>query len=240
MAEWTDKTEGIAGSFGVRDEDSEIFAKCVRRLLGHTFIVKDREQDRKLWQFVSKDENRQNLSAYLRMAGLALTIDRQAGVCMVNPDPDGAGMTGTDRLLYRFEDAEQYHILLAVWEVYEENPGYPDACVITKGDLVDRLQSLGVNPESRVFFNAMDRFKKFRLVDFNRKDFRSSNDEAEVILYPSLHFCWDQEQFHAVAESLIAAAAGVADRSEEDAEDDPDRLLETEDASLEDTLTEDE
>lgn len=48
----------------MRDEESTLFKRCVRKLLDTTFIVEDR--DEKLYQYLSIESNHYDISAYLR------------------------------------------------------------------------------------------------------------------------------------------------------------------------------
>ncbi len=44
-----------------------MFKRCIRKLLESTFILRDK--DDKLYQFASRESNRQDISDYLRMIG---------------------------------------------------------------------------------------------------------------------------------------------------------------------------
>ena len=51
----------------VKEESNHLFKRCIRKLLESTFILRDK--DDKLYQFVSRESNRHDISDYLRMIG---------------------------------------------------------------------------------------------------------------------------------------------------------------------------
>lgn len=65
----------------VKEENGLLFKKCIRKLLESTFILQER--DGKLYDFVSRESNRQDISEYLRIIGFDLLVDDKAGVAML-------------------------------------------------------------------------------------------------------------------------------------------------------------
>ena len=71
----------ISLNLSIRDESSHLFKRCVRKLLESTFILRDK--DEKLYQFVSRESNRSDISEYLRMIGFDVMLEEKTGVCML-------------------------------------------------------------------------------------------------------------------------------------------------------------
>ena len=47
----------------IKEENGNMFKRCVRKLLESTFILRDK--DERLYSFVSRESNRQDISEYL-------------------------------------------------------------------------------------------------------------------------------------------------------------------------------
>ena len=56
----------------VKEENGLLFKKCIRKLLESTFILQER--DGKLYDFVSRESNWQDMSEYLRIIGFDLLV----------------------------------------------------------------------------------------------------------------------------------------------------------------------
>ncbi len=182
----------------VKEEDNTLFKRCVRKLLDSTFIVGDK--DEKLYSFVARESNRQDISDYLRMIGFDVLVDTNVRIAMLKQyeaDEETVGLKNAN--IVRFS-MEQYHILLVLWESYLENLGYSDENVITKGDLIDKLKAYDVDAEKKDLLAAMKLFRKYDLIDYDTKD---NSENAVITLYPSLQFGWDISQFQTVTKEYM-------------------------------------
>ena len=70
----------------IREEDGILFKRCIRKLLDATFIVKDKEE--RLYAYISRESNRQDISDYLRMIGFDVFVDDHVGVAMLRQFDD--------------------------------------------------------------------------------------------------------------------------------------------------------
>lgn len=62
--------------------EKELFQRSCRRLLKHTFIVRDKdEENKKAYYFISKRP--EPFSAYFRYIGFDIVVDRENGVVML-------------------------------------------------------------------------------------------------------------------------------------------------------------
>lgn len=185
----------------VKEENMHLFKRSIRKLLESTFILQSK--DEKLYQFVSREANRQDISEYLRMIGFDVIVDEKTGVCMLIASEEDAETVGLKRANVVTFTTLQYHLLLVLWKVYLENLGYNEGNFVTKGDLIDKIKSYGL-PLVRTELNAAFRlFKKYSLINFNEDE---EGEDMKIELYPSLQFGWDIPQFQTVVSEYLKEA----------------------------------
>ena len=182
----------------VKEESMNLFKRSIRKLLESTFILQSK--DEKLYQFVSRESNRQDISEYLRMIGFDVTVDEKTGVCMLIASEEDAETVGLKRANVVTFTTLQYNLLLVLWKVYLENLGYNEGNYVTKGDLIDKIKSYGL-PLVRTELNVAFRlFKKYSLINFNEDE---EGEDMKIELYPSLQFGWDVLQFQTVVKEYL-------------------------------------
>lgn len=182
----------------VKEESMNLFKRSIRKLLESTFILQSK--DEKLYQFVSRESNRQDISEYLRMIGFDVIVDEKTGVCMLIASEEDAETVGLKRANVVTFTTLQYYLLLVLWKVYLENLGYNEGNFVTKGDLIDKIKSYGL-PLVRTELNAAFRlFKKYSLINFNEDE---EGEDMKIELYPSLQFGWDIPQFQTVLKEYL-------------------------------------
>lgn len=155
-------------NISIKEENNILFKRCIRKLLESTFIVGDK--DEKLYAFVSRESNRQDISDYLRMIGFDVLVDTNVKIAMLKTheaDEEAAGLKRANIVTFT---TEQYHLLLVLWEVYLENLGYNEENVVMRGDLIDKIKAYEVDIDSRKLSAAMKLFKRYNLIDFDAKD----------------------------------------------------------------------
>ena len=208
-------------SISIKEENNILFKRCVRKLLDSTFIVGDK--DEKLYSFISRESNRQDISDYLRMIGFDVFVDTNVKIAMLKPyeaDEDAVGLKRANVVSFT---TEQYHLLLVLWEVYLENLGYSEENVVMRGDLIDKIKAYEVDVDKSRLSAAMKIFKKYDLIDYDIKD---ESEDAIITLYPSLQFGWDIAQFQIVTAEYMKGSvasddeeATYSDGSEEEDEE---------------------
>ncbi|MCI7795138.1 MAG: DUF4194 domain-containing protein [Lachnospiraceae bacterium] len=194
----------------VKEENGTLFKRCVRKLLESTFILRDK--DEKLYSFVSRESNRQDISEYLRMIGFDILVDEKTGVSMLIVSEEDEETVGLKRANVITFSTLQYHLLLVLWKVYLENLGFNEGNFVTKGDLIDKIKSYGVVPLKQELNNAFKLFKKYSLINYDEED---DGEDMKIQLYPSLQFGWDIPQFQTVAKEYLKMDEG---EMEEDSE----------------------
>lgn len=196
-------------NISIKEENNILFKRCVRKLLESTFIVE--AKDEKLYAFISRESNRQDISDYLRMIGFDVLVDTNVKIAMLRTheaDEDAVGLKRANIVTFT---TEQYHLLLVLWEIYLENLGYNEENVVLLGDLIDKFKAYEVDIDSRRLSAAMELFKKYNLINFESKD---KSEDAIVTLYPSLQFGWDVAQFQTVSAEYMKDRVGVEEQEE--------------------------
>ncbi len=182
----------------IKEESMNLFKRSIRKLLESTFILQSK--DEKLYQFVSRESNRQDISEYLRMIGFDVIIDEKTGVCMLVASEEDIETIGLKRANVVTFTTLQYHLLLVLWEVYLENLGYNEGNFVTKGDLIDKIKSYGVSLVRTELNAAFRLFKKYSLINYNEDE---EGEDMQIELYPSLQFGWDIPQFQTVVKEYL-------------------------------------
>lgn len=202
-------------NISIKEENNILFKRCVRKLLESTFIVGDK--DEKLYAFISRESNRQDISDYLRMIGFDVFLDDHVRIAMLKAheaDEEAVGLKRANTVTFT---TEQYHLLLVLWEVYLENLGYNQENLVLRGDLIDKFKAYEVDVDSRKLAVAMELFKRYNLIDFDIKD---RSEDAIITLYPSLQFGWNVTQFQTVAAEYMESGESIAEPDEPEEEED--------------------
>lgn len=197
----------------IREEDGILFKRCIRKLLDATFIVKDK--DERLYAYISRESNRQDISDYLRMIGFDVFVDDHVGVAMLRQFEADEETVGLKRANVVSFTTEQYHLLLVLWEIYLENLGYQENNTVTRGDLVDKIKVYEADFDKTKLNLALKLFKKYSLIDYDTKD---NSEDCSITLYPSLQFGWNFAQFKIVAEEYMHNTLSDEEEEEEDEE----------------------
>ena len=197
----------------VKEENGTLFKRCVRKLLESTFILRDK--DEKLYSFVSRESNRQDISEYLRMIGFDILVDEKTGVSMLIVSEEDEETVGLKRANVITFSTLQYHLLLVLWKVYLENLGFNEGNFVTKGDLIDKIKSYGVVPLKQELNGAFKLFKKYSLINYDEDD---DGEDMKIQLYPSLQFGWDIPQFQTVAKEYLKMDEGEIEENDTEPE----------------------
>lgn len=185
-------------NISIKEENNILFKRCVRKLLESTFIVGEKEE--KLFSFIARESNKQDISDYLRMIGFDVLVDTNIKIAMLKPYEADEETVGLKRANVVTFSTEQYHILLVLWEIYLENLEHNYTNEVLKGDLIDKLKAYEVDADKKGLAIALKLFKKYSLIDYDSKD---NSEDAIITLYPSLQFGWDLAQFKTVTEEYI-------------------------------------
>ena len=194
----------------IKEENNHLFKRCIRKLLESTFILRDK--DERLYQFASRESNRQDISEYLRMIGFDMTVDEKMGVCMLTASEEDADTVGLKRANVVTFSTLQYHLLLVLWQVYLENLGYNEGNFVTKGDLIDKIRSYEITLTKTELNAAFRLFRKYSLINYSDHE---DGEDMKIQLYPSLQFGWDLPQFRTVAAEYLKEPEETQEVTEE-------------------------
>ncbi len=206
----------------IKEESIILFKKSIRKLLESTFSLRDREE--KLYAFVSRESNRQDISEYLRLIGFDLLVDDKVGVAMLTASEEDLETVGLKRANVIAFTNLQYHLLLVLWKVYLENLGYGEGNFVTKGDLIDKIRDYGVVVVRTELSAAFKLFKKHSLINYAEDE---DGEDMKIQLYPSLQFGWDIPQFKTVVGEYLNEEDSQKTEEAEQAKEQPE--LEPED-----------
>lgn len=198
----------------ITEESGNLFKRSVRKLLDSTFILRDK--DAKLYAFVARESNRQDISEYLRMIGFDVLVEDKTGVCILTASEEDAETVGLKRANVVSFTPLQYHLLLVLWKVYLENLGYSEGNFVTKGDLIDKIKAYELVPVRTELNAAFKLFKKYSLINYSEHE---DGEDMLIQLYPSLQFGWDIPQFQTVAKEYLQQDE-TEDETQDEIEDD--------------------
>lgn len=99
-------------SISIKEENNILFKRCVRKLLDSTFIVGDK--DEKLYSFISRESNRQDISDYLRMIGFDVLVDTNVKIAMLKPHEADEEAVGLKRANVVSFTTEQYRLSMRI------------------------------------------------------------------------------------------------------------------------------
>ena len=175
------------------DNEKEQFQKVIRTLLGHTFIVK--EKDPALYQFIKRSSNQLNIAEYLEMMGYTLIMTDDVGVAKLelNDDSDNTLVSKTENF-QRFS-TDEVVILLILIQMYLSKMRTALQTCTTYGELINRIKYHERKIGSTSITNSLRTLKKYNLIDFSSSEITNNTSEDMTIKhYPSLLFCMTSEQ----------------------------------------------
>lgn len=183
--------------------ERDMFQKVCRKLLKQTFIVREKEEEKKLYYFVSKNSN--VFSMYLNFIGFNVVIDRDNGVAMLS-NCSAAGEHGkiqSNRLKLKLADSI---VLCCLWTLYADriNAGsLSKTIVISMTDLLFELEKYGYRDkiDKTYMEKILKMFSEYSLLEVNGK---IGEGECFIRLYSSLQFALDTEEFKIFVENVVA------------------------------------
>ena len=188
----------------MKEEDTYLFKRCIRKLLDSTFIVADK--DERLYEFISAETNQYDINVYLGAIGYKAVVEDRMKVAMLQQADEDVDTVGLKRIsLYRFNQKE-IRLLIVVWMLFLERMGYAEPVFVTVGDIMDKcgLYQIALSPAE--IKGAYRVFKRFSLIDYNDDDI--TKEDGVIRLYPSLQFCMDIGQLKQVVADYVPELSG--------------------------------
>lgn len=186
---------------GYTSSEKDLFQKSCRRLLKHTFIVREKdEESKKAYFFIAKQP--ESFSAYFSYIGFDLAVDRENGVVMLRncADIGEGGRIQINRL--QLKKAESI-VLCCLWILYADkvrSGSLSQSVVISITELRFELEKYGIKEqlEKNAMANILALFSRFQLIDVHGK---VGDADCLIRLYPSLQFALDTDEFRRFAET---------------------------------------
>ena len=185
------------------DNEKDQFQKVIRKLLGHTFIVK--EKDPTLYQFIKRSSNQINISEYLEMMGYTLIVTDDVGVAKLELSEDSDDTAVSKNENFQRFTTDEVVILLILIQMYLSKMRTALQSYTTYGELINRIKYHERKIGTTAIANSLRTLKKFNLVDFSSSENTNNTSEDMAIkLYPSLLFCMSSEQMLSVIKEKLS------------------------------------
>ena len=199
--------------------EKEQFQKICRRLLKHTFIVRDKdEENKRAYFFVSKRP--EPFSKYFGYIGFDVVLDRENGVIMLRNcvDVSENGRIQTNHLVLK--KAESL-VLCTLWTLYIDrirSGSLARSILVSVVDLKYEMEKYGLKEplDKTLMAQILALFERFSLIDVQGK---VGEPECLIRLYPSLQFALDGNEFARFAEN---ANQRMKDKKKQEYEEDED------------------
>ncbi len=193
--------------------ERDLFQKSCRRLLKSTFIVRDRDEDsRRSYYFVSR--NSDAFSLYFGYIGFDIVLDCDNGVVMLRNSRE-AGENGKIQINHFVLRKAESILLCCLWTLYADRlrAGKLSRTVtVSVAELRFELEKYGIRDQidKSTMSGILALFSRFSLVDVIG---RIGEEDCRILLYPSLQFALDPEEF---ARFVSAAEKRMREKQDED------------------------
>lgn len=208
---------------GYTSSERDLFQRSCRRLLKHTFIVRDKDDEsKKVYYFISKKP--EPFSEYFSYIGFDIVVDRENGVVMLRncADVGENGKIQANRI--QLKKAESV-VLCCLWTLYADrmrSGNLSRSYLISITDLRFELEKYGVKEQidKSTMGNILALLSKFHLIDVNGK---VGEEDCLIRLYSSLQFALDPVEFRRFVEATqnrMLEKSGETTDDEEDSDAD--------------------
>ena len=202
--------------------DKLMFQNCCRKLLRRTFLVRDKQEDRKHYFFVVN--HLEIFLNYFSFMGFEVRCDMDNGVVMLD---NGSAIGNKEKLQsnrHRFTKEETI-VLCCLWLIYVsriKEGTLSSVIVIGISDLIYELEKYDARDtvNKTALDNIFKAFKNYSLIDI---DGNVGDIDCKLILYPSLQFALDTNEFERfvkeVVEVVLAGKDSLGEDSDEQSDD---------------------
>lgn len=198
--------------------DKIMFQNVCRKLLRRTFLVRDKQDDRKHYFFVANHID--IFLNYFSFMGFEIKYDKDNGVVMLD---NCAGAGDKDKLQsnrYRFTKEETI-VLCCLWLIYVSRMregSLNSVIVIGISDLIYELEKY--DARDNVNKTSIDGiFKSLKNYSLIEVDGNIGDVDCKLILYPSLQFALDTDEFERFSNEVVEVVLAGKDNIEEDSDE---------------------
>ena len=198
-----------------------MFQNCCRKLLRRTFLVRDKKEDKKHYFFVANKID--IFLEYFSFMGFEIKCDKDNGVIMLDNCSSIEDKEKLQSNRHRFTKEETI-VLCCLWLIYvsriKEGTLSP-VVIIGVSDLIYEIEKY----DARDIVNktALDSiFKIFRNYSLMDVDGNIGDIDCKLILYPSLQFALDTNEFERFVKEVVEVIFGknsLGEDSDEQSDD---------------------
>lgn len=195
--------------------DKQMFQNCCRKLLRRTFLVREKKEDRKQYFFVA---NRLEIFLdYFAYMGFEVRCEKDNGVIMLVSHATVGDKEKLQSNRYRFSKEETI-VLCCLWLIYVsriKEGTLSSIVVINISDLIYELEKYSAR--DTVNKSGLDKvFKTFKNYSLMDLDGSIGDIDCKLILYPSLQFALDVQEFERFVKEVVEVILAGKDGIEED------------------------
>ena len=161
------------------DKEKQQFSETVNLLLGKTYLVYEREEDRRHYRFVEK--NQELFSSYLEMARWSLHLQKQLSVIQLY------NMEEHNRRNFSLQETIFLVILRLLYNEIRRDLRLTQQVLVTGREIQEKYMALQIRPrlpskEDTQYILKM--FSSFSLLDLKKGHWR--DPDSVYVLFPSL------------------------------------------------------
>ena len=204
------------------DKEKALFSESVNRLLARTFLVFEREADRRCYRFVER--NLTLFRRYLDLARWDLFLDQQLAVLQLYNRED------RNRRSFNLQETIFLFILRLLYDDRRRELRLTEQVFVTGREIQEKYLALGIKqrlPAREEMHRILRLFSNFALLDLKKGHWR--DPEALYLLYPSLLLVLNLADLESLARWLNEQAAGA---EEDESADEGELDLDEEEAGL--------
>lgn len=198
--------------------DKIMFQNCCRKIMRRTFLVRDKQEDRKQYFFVVN--NIDTFLNYFSFMGFEIKCDKDSGIVMLD---NRAAIGDKDKLQsnrYRFTKEETI-VLCCLWLLYVsriKEGTLSSVIVIGVSDLIYELEKHDARDlvNKTALGNIFKMFKNYSLIDIEGN---IGDMDCKLILYPSLQFVLDVNEFERFVKEVVEVVLAGKDRMGDDVDE---------------------
>ena len=213
------------------DKEKELFSDTVNLLLGKTYLVYERVEDRRHYRFVEK--HMELFQSYLELANWSVHLMKQYGVVQLY------NMEERNRRTFTLQETIFLFILRLLYDEKKKTLNLTGNIAVTGQEIQEKYLALQIKnklPAREVMQRVLKLFASFSLLELKKGHWR--DPEAVYALYPSMLMVldtgdleslaqWLKERVAAEGEAFDEVIAGLAEElddfeEEEDGDDDDD------------------
>lgn len=199
----------------LNDKEKALFSETVNRLLAKTFLVYEREEDRRAYRFTERHLTL--FQQYLALAHWDLFQDRQLAVLQLyNRDE-------RNRRSFTLQETIFLFILRLLYDDRRRELRLTEHVYVTGQEIQEKYLALGIRqrlPAREDMQRILRLFSSFSLLDLKRGHWR--DPEALYLLYPSLLLVLNIADLESLADWLSEQAARIGEEEGEEDEPEPD------------------